>query len=46
MLNFVEWHASLLNDSARVAAYAQAIAAIVKPGDVVVDLGAGTGVMG
>ncbi len=45
MLNFVEWHVSLLNDSARVAAYAQAIAAIVKPGDVVVDLGAGTGVM-
>jgi hypothetical protein len=43
--NFVEWHFSLLNDSARVAAYAQAIAATVKPGDVVVDLGAGTGVM-
>ena len=46
MSNFVEWHVSLLNDSARVAAYAQAIAATVKPGDVVVDLGAGTGVMG
>lgn len=46
MSNFVEWHVSLLNDSARVAAYAQAIAATVKPGDVVLDLGAGTGVMG
>jgi hypothetical protein len=44
--NFVARHVSLLNDRARVAAYAQAIAAIVKPGDVVVDLGAGTGVMG
>jgi protein arginine N-methyltransferase 1 len=44
--NFVEWHVSLLNDRARVAAYERAIAAIVKPGDVVLDLGAGTGVMG
>ena len=46
MINFVEWHAALLKDSPRVAAYARAIAAIVKPGDVVADIGAGTGVMG
>jgi len=44
--NLVEWHFLLLNDRARVAAYERAIAAAVKPGDVVLDLGAGTGVMG
>jgi protein arginine N-methyltransferase 1 len=44
--NFVEWHVILLNDRARVAAYQRAIDATVKPGDVVLDLGAGTGVMG
>ena len=46
MFNFVEWHAALLNDRPRLAAYERAIAATVRPGDVVVDLGAGTGVMG
>ena len=46
MYNFVEWHVILLNDRARVAAYQRAIDATVKPGDVVLDLGAGTGVMG
>jgi tRNA G37 N-methylase Trm5 len=44
--NFVEWHVILLNDRARVAAYQRAIDATVKPGDVVLDVGAGTGVMG
>jgi protein arginine N-methyltransferase 1 len=44
--NFVETHFILLNDAVRVAAYERAIAAIVKPGDVVLDLGTGTGVMG
>ena len=46
MYNFFEWHAALMNDRVRVAAYERAIAATVKRGDVVVDLGAGTGVMG
>jgi protein arginine N-methyltransferase 1 len=44
--NFVEWNVILLNDHVRVAAYERAIAATVKPGDVVLDLGAGTSVMG
>jgi len=46
VINFVEWHVALLDDRTRIAAYEWAIAATVKPGDVVVDLGAGTGVMG
>ncbi|MGZ6211260.1 MAG: 50S ribosomal protein L11 methyltransferase, partial [Candidatus Binataceae bacterium] len=45
MINFVQWHAALVDDNARVGAYDQAIAATVRPGDVVVDLGTGTGVM-
>jgi hypothetical protein len=46
VLNLAELHVSFLNDDTRVAAYGRAIAATVKPGDVVLDLGAGTGVMG
>jgi predicted RNA methylase len=45
VLNLAAWHFAFRNDSARVTAYAEAIAATVKPGDVVADLGAGTGVM-
>jgi ribosomal protein L11 methyltransferase PrmA len=38
-------HVAMLNDRARTAAFLAAIAAVVKPGDVVVDIGTGTGVL-
>lgn len=38
-------HAEMLHDRARMTAYFAAIAEIVKPGDVVVDLGTGTGIL-
>jgi hypothetical protein len=38
-------HARMLHDTARVNGYLRAIAEVVRPGDVVVDLGTGTGVL-
>lgn len=38
-------HIKMLNDRARTESYLAAIAEVVKPGDVVVDLGTGTGVL-
>ena len=37
------WHFPMLADQARNAAYAKAIKAKVKPGDVVLDIGCGAG---
>ncbi|MFC3149667.1 50S ribosomal protein L11 methyltransferase [Litoribrevibacter euphylliae] len=39
------FHQLMLNDRLRMQAYEQAIKETVKPGDVVVDLGAGTGIL-
>jgi len=38
-------HARMLDDRARTSAFLKAIAEVVQPGDVVVDLGTGTGVL-
>ncbi len=41
-----EEHRQYLADAHRLSAFARAIIAVVKPGDVVVDLGCGTGILG
>jgi protein arginine N-methyltransferase 1 len=46
MSQLVDEHRQYLADQPRLAAYRQAIEEIVKPDDVVVDLGAGTGILG
>jgi protein arginine N-methyltransferase 1 len=42
----IDEHRLYLRDSHRVSAYARAIAEVVRPGDVVVDLASGTGILG
>lgn len=42
----VDEHRQYLSDGPRLAAFREAIERVVKPGDVVVDLGAGTGILG
>jgi len=42
----VDEHRHYLADQARLSAFHRAIGEVVKPGDVVLDLGAGTGILG
>ncbi|MBN2798986.1 MAG: class I SAM-dependent methyltransferase [Deltaproteobacteria bacterium] len=41
----VEVHRRMLSDEVRLSKYREALAAVVKPGDVVIDAGSGTGVL-
>ena len=41
----VDTHREYLSDAARLNAFVRAIAATVRPGDVVIDLGSGTGIL-
>ena len=42
----LDQHRHFLKDEHRINAFRSAIAEVVRPGDVVVDLGSGTGVLG
>lgn len=46
MSRVIDQHRLYLSDRARVSGFASAIAEVVKPGDVVLDLASGTGILG
>ena len=45
MAHILEQHLGYLQDSVRIDALRNAVAAVVRPGDIAVDLGSGTGVL-
>lgn len=45
LFDFLSVHQEMLSDNVRLKAYDQAIKNVVKPGDVVVDVGTGTGIL-
>lgn len=44
--NLISFHRKLLNAPERMRLYRQAIHSVVRPGDVVIDLGCGSGILG
>jgi protein arginine N-methyltransferase 1 len=44
-MDLIAFHAWMLNDQVRMQAYRKAIFAVVRPGDVVLDVGTGSGVL-
>ena len=43
--DFINYHLSMLVDDVRTGSYGQAISKMVKTGDVVVDVGCGSGIL-
>ncbi|MYH02811.1 MAG: methyltransferase domain-containing protein [Nitrospira sp. SB0675_bin_23] len=43
--DFINYHLSMLIDETRTGAYSRAVSKVVKPGDVVVDVGCGSGIL-
>ena len=45
ILETVEYHQTILADEVRIQSYLRAMLKVVEPGDVVLDIGSGTGIL-